>query len=165
MLSLSHYFFSIFHKDVSPMKYLIALSIVILSACSSTPEVSTETATTNVPQLIEQAKRRFPHFVRGTFNIPIKATGSQNGRVFLNSNLDYREPTNLTVSLDPETIENFTKIYNSSPELYFKNKTVEVTGKVQRVRIYQYSNGKRTKKYYYQTHIRVSDVKQINVVD
>jgi len=41
---------------------------------------------------------------------------------------------------------------------------LEVTGKVERIKIYMYKNGKRTKKYYFQTHIRVISIEQIRVL-
>jgi hypothetical protein len=146
------------------VKYLIILSILVLSACSSTPEVALKSEATNIIQLIEQAKRRYPEAVRGTFQIPIKATGSQNGVVYLNSNLDYREPTNITLALAPSTIEAFSNTYKISPDLYFINKILEVTGKVERIRIYLYKNGKRTRKFYFQTHIRIFSINQIRVL-
>lgn len=146
------------------MKYLVILSVLILSACSSTAEVTSKSEVTDIIQLIEQAKRRFPEGVIGTFQIAIKATGSQNGIVYLNSNLDYREPTNITLALAPSTIKEFSDTYNASPGSYFKNKTIEVTGKVERIKIYLYKNGKVTKKYYFQTHIRVTAIDQIRVL-
>lgn len=146
------------------MKYLVILSMLVLSACNSTPETASTSKATDVVQLIEKVKRRYPEPVRGTFLIAIKATGSQNGVVYLNSNLDYREPTNITLALDPSTIDTFTNTYHSSPDLYFKNKVLEVTGQAERIKIYKYENGKRTKKYYFQTHIRVDSVTQIRVM-
>jgi hypothetical protein len=146
------------------VKYLFALAFLTLSACSSTPTNVSAAETTDIIQLIEQAKRRFPEVVRGSFKIPIKATGSQQGVVYLNSNLDYRESTNLTIVLNPSTVIALTKMYHSSPDVYLKNKMLDVTGKVERVRIYKYENGKRTKKYYYQTHIRVTSIDQIQVL-
>lgn len=146
------------------MKYFIILSIWVLSACNSTHEIASKSEVTNIIQLIEIAKRRYPESVRGTFQIPIKATGSQSGFVYLNSNVDYREPTNITLALAPSTIKAFTKTYNLSPDLYFKNKVVEVRGQVERIKIYKYKNGKRTKKYYFQTHIRVTSIDQIRVL-
>lgn len=146
------------------MKNLVILLALVLSACSSTPEIASKSEATNIIQLIEKAKRRFPEKVRGTFQIPIKATASLHGGVYLNSNLDYREPTNITLTLAPSTIEAFSNTYHSSPEVYFKNKTVEVTGQVERIRIYKYEEGKRTKKYYFQTHIKVTSIDQIRVL-
>jgi hypothetical protein len=146
------------------MKYLLFLSTLVLCACNSTPEVASKPKTTDIIQLIEQAKRRFPEGIRGTFQIPIKASASHNGVTYLNSNLDYREPSNITLVLAPATIELFAKTYHSSPDLYFKNKTLSVTGKVERIKIYQYKNNKRTKKYYSQTHIRITSIDQISVL-
>jgi hypothetical protein len=146
------------------VKYLLILSIFVLSACNSTIEPPSKSEVTDIVQLIEIAKRRFPEPVRGTFQIPIKATGSQNGVVYLNSNLDYREPTSITLALAPSTIAAFTSTYNSSPDVYFKNKVVEVMGQVERIKIYKYKNGKRTKKFYFQTHIRVTSIDQIKVL-
>jgi hypothetical protein len=146
------------------MKYLIFLSILVLCACNSTPEVASKPETTDIIQLIEQAKRRFPEGIRGTFQIPIKASGSHNGTTYLNSNVDYRDPTNITLVLTPETIELFSKTYHSSPGIYFKNKTLSVTGKVERIKMYKYENRKRTKKYYFQTHIRITSIDQITVL-
>ena len=146
------------------MKYLILLSILILSGCSSTPEIATESIPTDIIQLIEKAKRKFPEGVVGTFQIPIKASGSQGGITYLNSDLDYRDPKSIAVVLDPSTIELFSKAYGSAPDLYFLNKTIEVVGKVKSVKIYFFKNGRRTEKYYFQTHIKVTDIKQIRVL-
>lgn len=138
--------------------------MLVLSACNSTPELVSKPEHTDIIQLIEQAKRRFPEGIIGTFQIPIKASASHNGITYLNSNVDYRAPTNITVVLTPETIELFAKTYHSPPDLYFKNKTLSVTGKVERIKMYKYENNKRTKQYYFQTHIRVTSIDQLKVL-
>ena len=147
------------------MKYLLILSVLILSACSSTPEIASKSELTDIPKLIKKAQRRYPEGVIGTFQIPIKASGNEGGVVFLNSDLDYRDPKNITVLLEPSTIESFTKIYKASPDSYFINKTIEVRGKVERIKIYRYTKGKRPAKYYFQTHIKVTAVDQISVLN
>jgi hypothetical protein len=146
------------------MKVLILLSILFLSACSSTPDKVSNSKLTDIIQLIEKAKRRFPEGVIGTFQIIIKATGSARGAIFLNSDLDYRDPKSIAVVLIPSIIESFTKKYGSSPDTYFINKTIEVKGKVERVRIYMYKNERRSKKYYYQTQIKVTNITQLKVL-
>jgi hypothetical protein len=144
------------------MKSLIILSIFILSACSSTSEITA--TSTDIIQLIEKVEKRFPEGVRGTFQIPIKASGSENGVIYLNSNLDYREPSNISVVLSPMVIKSLSTTYDSSPDLYFIAKTIEVTGKAERVKIYYFKNGKRTKKYYFQTHIRVNSIDKLKIL-
>jgi hypothetical protein len=109
-------------------------------------------------------KRRFPEGVRGTFQFLIKASGSQGGIVYLNSDLDYRDPKNITVALAPKTIESFIKTYGSSPDSYLIDKSIEVTGKVERIKIFLYADGKNTKKYYFQTHVKVTSLDQIRVL-
>jgi hypothetical protein len=151
------------NKEVVSMKCIILLSIIFWSL--SIQQVAAESGLTDIIQLIEKAKRKYPKEVRGTFQIPIKATGSQGGVIFLNSNLDYRDPKSIAVALLPSTIEPFTNMYGASPDLYFLNKTIEVVGKVKRVKIYMYKNGKRTKKYYFQTHIKVTNIEQVKILD
>lgn len=146
------------------MKYLLILSFLILSACSSTPEISSKSELTDIIKLIEKAKRRYPEGVRGTFQISIKASGNHGGVIFLNSDVDYRDPKNITVVLEPSTIESFSKIYNASPDSYFINKTIEVKGKVERIKIYRYTKARRTGEYYFQTHIKVTSIDQISVL-
>jgi hypothetical protein len=146
------------------MKILILLSILVLSACSSTSEISSSAKPTDIIQLIEKAKKRFPEGVRGTFQILIQASGSERGITYLNSDLDYRDPKNITIVIAPSIIELFTKTYGSQPASYFINKTIKVKGKVERIKISMFENGKRSKKYYYQTHIKVTSIDQIKVL-
>ena len=154
------------------MKFLIIFSMSMsmsmlmlsLSACNSTPEIALKSQSTDIIQLIEKAKRRFPEGVRGTFQIPIKASGQKRGVIFLNSDVDYRDPNNITVVLAPAIIESLSNTYDSSLDSYFIDKTIEVTGKVERIKIYFYENGKRAKKYYFQTHINITSADKIRVL-
>lgn len=146
------------------MKILILLSVLILSACSSTSEISSSSKPTDIIQLIEKAKRRFPEGVQGTFQIPIKASGNVGGITYLNSNIDYRDPKNLTIEITPSIIELFTKTYGTPPVSYFVDKIIEVKGKVERIKISKWINGSRSKKHYYQTHIIVTTLNQIKVL-
>lgn len=148
------------------MKILILLlSILALSACSSTSNISSNSTTTDIVQLIEKAKRRFPEVVRGTFYIPIKAAGIHRGITYLNSDLDYRDPKNISIDIAPPLTELFTKTYGSPPVSYFINKKIKVKGKVERIKISMFEEGKRrSTKYYYQTHIKVTSLSQIQVL-
>ncbi|WP_019028078.1 hypothetical protein [Colwellia piezophila] len=148
------------------MKYLIFVAAFILSGCNATPNPNpnSQAKPTDIVQLIEKTKRRYPEPVRGTFQIPIKASGFINGVVYLNSDVDYRDPKNITVVLLPSTVESFAKAYHSPADAFFIDKTIQVTGKVVRVRKYLYINNKRTRKYYYQTHIHVSSLEQVKLL-
>ncbi|MBL4942473.1 MAG: hypothetical protein JKY81_12515 [Colwellia sp.] len=146
------------------MKCLILISILVLSACSSTSKISTSSDIANIMNLIALTEEKAPNGIKGTFQLPIKAAGVQRGIVYLNTETDYRDRRNITIALHPKLIDAFTKKYGSSPNSYFLNKTIEVTGEAKRMKIYFLSKGKITKKYYFQTHIKVSSLSQIKVL-
>ena len=146
------------------MKYFLLVSMLVLSACTMTPDITTESASTDVMQLIEQTAVNAPKGVNGTFQFSIKASGIKRNVVYLNTELDYRDRRNITVALHPKTIAEFIKKYGTSPESFFINKNIAVTGEAKQTKIWFFSNGKRTEKYYFQTHIRVKSVKQIKVL-
>ena len=146
------------------MKYFLLLSILVLSACTTTPELTSKSASTDVMRLIEKTAVNAPKGVKGTFHFSIKASGIERKVVYLNTELDYRDRRSITVALHPETIEAFTKKYGASPEKYFINKNIEVTGEAKQMKIWFGSNGKRSQKYYFQTHIRVKSINQIKVL-
>jgi hypothetical protein len=149
------------------MKCFLLLSILVLSACTTTPEVASHShsASTDVMQLIEQTAVNAPKGVKGTFQFLIKASGVERKVVYLNTELDYRDRRCITVALHPKIIAAFTQKYGSSPKAYFINKNIEVTGEVKQMKIWFISNGKKTKKYYFQTHIRVKSINQIKVLN
>lgn len=147
------------------MKYLFYLAVLVLSACTTTPEIPSNIVSTDVMWLIEQTAISAPKAVNGTFLFSIKASGTERDIIYLNTELDYRDRRSITVALHPKTITAFTKKYGSSPKTYFIDKKIEVTGEAKQIKIWFYSNGKRTKKYYFQTHIRVESVNQITVLN
>jgi hypothetical protein len=114
--------------------------------------------------LIALSEEKAPEGIKGTFQLPIKASGNRRDVVYLNTEKDYRDRRNITVAIHPKLIEEFTKKYGESPDSYFIDKTIEVTGEVKRMKIFFYSKGKITKKYYFQTHVRVASLSQIRVL-
>lgn len=155
---------SIQTKGIEKLKYLILVSILFVSACSSTPKVTSNSNISSIMNIIALSEEKAPNGVKGTFQLPIKASGIQRNTVYLNTETDYRDRRNITVALHPKLTGAFTKKYGSSPDIYFINKTIEVTGEAKRLKIYLFTNGKVTKKYYFQTHIRVTSLNQIKVL-
>jgi hypothetical protein len=147
------------------MKYFILLSVLVLSACTTTPEVTSNVVSTDVMRLIEQTEINAPRGVKGTFTLSIKASGIERKIVYLNTELDYRDRRSITVALHPNTITAFTNKYGSSPDDYFVNKNIEVTGEAKQIKIWFVADGKRTEEYYFQTHIRVKSINQIKVLN
>lgn len=146
------------------MKSLIIAAVLVLSACSSTTEFTTTSASTDVMRLIEQTAVNTPKGVTGTFQFSIKASGIERNIVYLNTELDYRDRRSITVALPPKVVKAFINQYGSSPDLYLVNKNIEVTGEAKQIKVWFFSNGKRTTKYYFQTHIRVTSIKKIKVL-
>lgn len=146
------------------MKCFLLLLILVLSACTTTPEVTSNLASTDVMRLIEKTAENAPGGVKGTFQFSIKASALLHSAVYLNTELDYRDRRSITIALHPKTIAAFTKKYGTSPNAYFLNKNIEVTGKAKQIKIWFTSNGKRTEKYYFQTHIKVTSLNQIRVL-
>jgi hypothetical protein len=102
-----------------------------------------------------------PRAVPGDFVMHVAATGRQDGRIYLNSERDYRDQRNLTVAIEPQAIPLLERKFGASPDAYFRGKWIEVRGAAQRVRIDFIAGGRPTSKYYYQTHVRVADPSQI----
>jgi hypothetical protein len=146
------------------MKYFVLLSIFVLSACATTPATTRPSAPTDVMGLIKQSEASAPDGIKGNFQFSIKASGMENGTTYLNTELDYRDRRNITLALLPNTIAAFTEQYGSAPDTYFVNKNIEVIGEAKRFKTWFSVNGKRTDKYYFQTHINVGSIDQIKVL-
>ena len=141
--------------------FLLSLSLV---ACSSTP-VKNSTVKTIPPVLaITTAAENAPYGVSGVFEMHIKGTGRQGDIVYLNSETDYRDQRCLTLAIHSSVIPDFVQKYGAEPDIYLKNKMVHVSGEARRMKIWFYSNGKRTESYYYQTHVFVTNESQIKVL-
>ncbi|MBV9044057.1 MAG: hypothetical protein JO348_05350 [Alphaproteobacteria bacterium] len=105
-----------------------------------------------------------PQGVAGVFRLSIKATGHQDGHVYLNSEADYRDQRNLSIDLCPVALPGLIKKFGSDPERFFLGKDIDVRGVAERVKIIFLAYGVPTEKYYYQTHVVVCSADQITLV-
>ncbi|PWF48539.1 hypothetical protein C7C56_011285 [Massilia glaciei] len=101
--------------------------------------------------------------VTGVFALTVKATGHTK-KVYLNSELDYRNSRNLSVALTPGAAAELESLLKSPPEVALKGKRILVAGTARRVRIDFIVDDKQTGKYYYQTHVLVTDASQIRIL-
>lgn len=101
--------------------------------------------------------------VNGPFKMTVQATGEQNGIIYLNSELDYRDQRNVSLDLPPQVAKELAAELGGDPREKLLGKSLRVAGVAQRVKIHFMHDNKPTDKYYYQTHIRVVDAKQIQV--
>ena len=157
---------STYKKGCYILKYLTLLSVLTLSACSSVQHLPAlgEGTIANM-NLIALSEQSAPKGVSGTFQFYIKTAGSQYGDVFLNTEADYRDRRAITISIDSKVAAKLTEKYGQSADTFFIGKTIEVTGEAKRVTIDFLSKGRKTNKYYYQTHVAVNSINQLRIVE
>ncbi|MEC4593685.1 MULTISPECIES: hypothetical protein [Nitrospirillum] len=136
---------------------LLLLGSTLLAAGCATQPLTPEDA-------IHYAAAVAPDVYSDTYVMDVVATGRQNGRIFLNSQEDYRDPHTLTIEILPSALPAFKQAYGEDADAHFKGHRVTVLGEARRVTIwYLNQSGERTGQSYYQTHIVVSDPDQIKI--
>jgi hypothetical protein len=103
--------------------------------------------------------------VWGKFGLHVQAAGRADGKLFLNSELDYRDQRNLSIAIAPQAIIDLEKRTSQPPDQFLLGKDIAVSGAARRVKITFLSDGKPSDKYHYQTHVPVYDARQIEIVD
>lgn len=103
--------------------------------------------------------------VAGDFAFEVKSVGEQNGRIFLNSEADYRDRNCLTIAM-PLAVA---RMASGAQDLMDMQKAIQgrrvtVRGIAQRVRIEFLADDKPTGKYYFQVQIAVASPRQIRIV-
>lgn len=99
--------------------------------------------------------------ISGIFPVTVQAIGSGEGRIYLNSERDYRHPLNITVTLDAGLRPELEKAFGLKLE-HLQNRRLLVRGTARQTRIdFIDASGQPSGKYYYQTQISVSDPRQM----
>ncbi len=99
--------------------------------------------------------------ISGTFAMSVQAVGSDDGRIYLNSERDYRHPLNITLSMDAALRPALEEALGLKLD-HLQNRRLLVGGTARRVRIdFINAGGQPSGKYYYQTQIGVSDPRQV----
>ena len=111
------------------------------------------------------AARAGPEGFGGVFKMTVAAVGHQGGKVFLNSQSDYRDPRNLTIAMTEATAEEVERKAGLSDASGLIGRKIYVRGSARTVRVNFIVDGRPSGKYYYQTHVAVSDPVQIAVKD
>lgn len=106
-----------------------------------------------------------PKGIDGRFEITVRGTGLVDGTVYLNSEIDYRARNCLTVRIPPVVAAEFRKKYGGPPEVALKGKRLRLAGEAHRITIDLTRGGMKTGHHYYQTHIRLLDLRQIEAVE
>lgn len=151
------------------MRAAVFFSVLICSGCSVSayqPVAEYPGTTADTMEIIRSAAQSAPKGVKGEYLLRIKATGKQGALLYLNTETDYRDQRNVTVALSSNVIAQLKTLYDVTPEQFFTGKKIRVKGDAQRVRIdFMNAEHKPSGKYYFQTHIDVSHISQIELVD
>lgn len=100
----------------------------------------------------------------GQFAFVVKGGGRDAYRVFLNSEIDYRDPETLTVAVTGPALAVLTEQFEGQPEQRLIGRTIVVSGVARRTRIDLMEGGRTTGRFYFQTHIAVDQAEQIHVM-
>ena len=145
------------------MKFFVVLiCLAILQGCATTEPRAP--ASMSAYDAIFAAAEAAPAGVPGSFSMTVRAAGADRWGVYLNSELDYRDRRNLTIAIPGRAVAAFQENFGEDPRSFFIGKTVRVDGEARTVRIDFLCNGQPGGKYYYQTHVRVSDPRSIEVL-
>jgi len=145
------------------LKKLVALGSALtlaLPACSWTA-----LRTVKPEKAVMAAAKAGPEGFGGVFKMTVAAVGHQGGKVFLNSQSDYRDPRNLTIAMTEATAEAVERKAGLSDASGLIGRKIYVRGSARTVRVNFIVDGRPTGKYYYQTHVAVSDPVEIAVKD
>jgi hypothetical protein len=143
---------------------IIIVILILFIVWPKSDEVQLLTPNDAIRLAAEVAENR-PSIADGNYQLFIQATGKQKGHVYLNSEKDYRDQRNVSINLMPQVLNGLKHKYKQEPLEFFHGKMIQVKGEPRRVKIWFYYEGKSNGMYYYQTHIVVSDVDQIKVVE
>lgn len=115
-------------------------------------------------QAIQMVAESAPVGVPGVFVIHVQATGSLEGILYLNSEQNYRDQRNLTVAVSREAALTLAKELGADPQIALKGKKILVTGVARQVTISVMKRGQPPGGFYHQTHVLVTDAKQLEVI-
>jgi len=117
------------------------------------------------PEAVIKAADAAPRGVYGVFELNIRRAEQVGPNFFLNSETDYRDQRNLSLTIGPNAQAALRKQYGADLGKALMGRKLLVYGFARRVRIDFTTRGGRSGKYYYQTHVPVGDVRQIELVD
>lgn len=102
----------------------------------------------------------------GEFVFVVRATGWDGGRLYLNSETDYRDPRNLSIVIEPDVARQLTARPGADGQQNFVGRIVVARGMARTTRIdFTIDYGKPSGKYYFQTQVSVGRAEQLRMID
>jgi hypothetical protein len=114
-------------------------------------------------EAVMKAADAAPRPVYGVFELRVSRAEQVGPNYFLNSEKDYRDQRNLSISIGPRALATLRTKHGDDLRAALMGKTIRVLGSARRVKVDFYSYGKRTDKYYFQTHVPIADARQIEI--
>ncbi|GAA0540068.1 hypothetical protein FHS83_003793 [Rhizomicrobium palustre] len=115
-------------------------------------------------QAIEKAADAAPSAVPGIFDLQVRSTWKQDGFVYLYSDVDYRDKSNLTIEISPVLAAALQTKYGMPPQEFFYGKHIHVRGAAQRKKITFFYHGHLIDRFFYQTHVELRDPASLELV-
>jgi hypothetical protein len=134
-----------------------------ICGCSSSPDKPGNGSITPT-QAILSAADSAPAGVRGTFEMEVRRVGRQDGNIYLDSELDYRDQRNLVIAVHPIAANRLHDSFGQDIDAVALGKRIKVYGEARRTKIVFSVDGRPTGDYYYQTHVDVWDAGQLSIL-
>lgn len=115
------------------------------------------------PEAVMKAADAAPRGVYGIFELNVRRAEQVGPNFFLNSETDYRDQRNLSITIGPNAQAALRKQYGADLGKALMGRTLLVYGFARRVRIDFTTHGRRSGKYYFQTHVPVGNARQIEL--
>jgi hypothetical protein len=145
------------------MKTAWILLAAALAGCA-TP-ASPPPGTITPEQAVLMAAASAPRGVRAVVALQVMAVGRQNGITYLNSQADYRDQRNVSIAIRPEVLREVETKFGGPLDQTAYGKRLRVEGAAERVTIWFLGeDGRPSDKYYYQTHIRIVNAAQLQLI-
>lgn len=143
---------------------LIVLIVAKFSIWDHLNQKENGPAQLNVRDVIELAANAAPAGIIGKIEMDVLAGAKIANKIYLNSELDYRDQRSISIVIPGQLALDFAKKYGALPDEYLLFRKIAVTGEAKRVKISFYSKGEKTNKYYYQTHLKITSLEQIEIL-
>lgn len=116
------------------MRLAVCAMICIVSGCSRDPGRSQQAATGSggQPNIIPSAVAKEHKGEACTVELVVRASKKEPDRKvhYLDSEVDYKDPKNFAIVIADEAVDRFAKAGIENPAVYYKGKTIRVTGTI-----------------------------------
>ena len=145
------------YKRGFPRAAILFVLFGFVSGC-----VRATTDLTPIQAIVAAAER--PEGVTGTFLMEVRRGDREDDTLYLNSEKDYCDQRCLTIAIPKDVASALERKVEGDPAVALKGKKIRVTGTAKRKTVWFYYMKVRSDKYYYQTHVQITDASQISIV-